>query len=154
MGNLKICSNGRAGLAGPATDFVCKMDCRKGPSAANGASNVPPPGIFDPPYTINNNLTQVNITVKVRSMAALWHKVADYKSCKSAAHCSVSTEYGGVQTISPAARYLDGELEYNRHNLYGLSTVIATRKILNNLIPKRSFILTRCAFYRKLCDVP
>lgn len=49
-----------------------------------------------------------------------------------------------MQSISPAARYLDGELEYNRHNLYGLSTVIATRNILTSLIPKRSFLLTRC----------
>lgn len=59
-----------AGMAGPATDFLCRMDCHKGPSAANGAPNVPPEGIFDPPYTINNNLTQVNITVKVCMLAA------------------------------------------------------------------------------------
>lgn len=58
-------------MAGPATDFVCKMDCHKGPSAANGAPNVPPEGIFNPPYTINNNLTQVNITVKVCMLAAV-----------------------------------------------------------------------------------
>ncbi len=55
-----------AGKAGPNTDFQCRIDCHKGPAAANGAPNVPPAGIFDPPYTINNNNTQVNITVKVR----------------------------------------------------------------------------------------
>ncbi|CAL8465181.1 g4716 [Coccomyxa elongata] len=101
------------GMAGPATDFICKMDCHKGPFAANGAPNVPPEGIFNPPYTINNNLTQVNITVK---------------------------------TIAPTARYLDGELEYNKHSLYGLSTVIATSNALNSMISKRPFILTRSTF--------
>ncbi len=48
-----------------------------------------------------------------------------------------------LQTIAPTARYLDGELEYNKHSLYGLSTVIATTNALNSMISKRPFILTR-----------
>ena len=49
-----------------------------------------------------------------------------------------------LQTIAPTARYLDGELEYNRHNLFGLSTVIGSYKALNTIIPnKRPFILSR-----------
>jgi hypothetical protein len=54
-----------AGYVYAATDFYCKLNCQTGPSAANGAPNLPNSGIFAPPYSINNNNTQVNISVKV-----------------------------------------------------------------------------------------
>ena len=58
----------RAGNIGAATDFVCKLSCKTGleevASIANG-HQLPPAGIFEPPFSINVNLTQVPIITKV-----------------------------------------------------------------------------------------
>ena len=56
-----------AGNIGAATDFVCKLNCKNGLAEVTGLTNLPPPsaGIFDPPYAINVNLTQVPVGTKV-----------------------------------------------------------------------------------------
>ena len=56
-----------AGKIGAATDFVCKLNCKNGLAEVTGLTNLPlpPAGIFDPPYAINVNLTQIPIDTKV-----------------------------------------------------------------------------------------
>lgn len=52
----------------------------------------------------------------------------------------------GHHTIGTTATHADGSLEYNAHNLYGLSEAVATYTALQKIIGKRPFILTRSSF--------
>ena len=49
----------------------------------------------------------------------------------------------GHNTIGTTAEHADGTVEYNAHNLYGLSEAVATYAALQKVISKRPFILTR-----------
>ena len=49
------------------------------------------------------------------------------------------------RTIGVTAVHADGSLEYNTHNLYGLSEADATYGALQHITGKRPFMLTRCA---------
>lgn len=51
----------------------------------------------------------------------------------------------GHNTIGTTAAHADGSLEYNTHNLYGLSEAVATHAALQKVTGKRPFILTRWA---------
>jgi alpha-glucosidase (family GH31 glycosyl hydrolase) len=42
-----------------------------------------------------------------------------------------------------SAKHVDGQLQYNTHNLYGLSEAAATQWALQEITGKRPFILTR-----------
>jgi len=59
------------------TDFYCKLTCTSGTGASPNASFIAPPGIYDPPYKINNNNTQLDLAIKVRLQSVLVK--ADYK---------------------------------------------------------------------------
>lgn len=52
----------------------------------------------------------------------------------------------GHKTIGTTAMHADGSLEYNAHNLYGLSEAVATHTALEKITGKRPFILTRSSF--------
>ena len=56
-----------AGSPAPATDFVCKLTCQSGLGAAGNAnaSSLPAPGIFDPPYAIDNGASHLPLSTKV-----------------------------------------------------------------------------------------
>ena len=49
----------------------------------------------------------------------------------------------GHNTIGTTAQHADGSLEYNAHNVYGLSDAVATHAALEKITGKRPFILTR-----------
>ena len=49
----------------------------------------------------------------------------------------------GHNTIGTTTTHADGSLEYDAHNLYGLSEAVATHAALEKIIGKRPFILTR-----------
>lgn len=49
----------------------------------------------------------------------------------------------GHNTIGTTATHADGSLQYNAHNLYGLSEAVATHAALERITGKRPFILTR-----------
>ena len=52
-----------------------------------------------------------------------------------------------TKTLDMDARHMNGTvLEYNAHNLYGLSEAIATDKALENLTKRRSFVISRSTF--------
>lgn len=51
----------------------------------------------------------------------------------------------GSKTLPMTAQHADGQLQYNTHNLYGLSEAAATRWALKNITGRRPFILSRCA---------
>ena len=59
------------------TDFYCKLTCTSGTGASPNATFIAPPGIYDPPYKINNNNTQLDLAIKVRLQSILVK--ADYK---------------------------------------------------------------------------
>ena len=48
------------------TDFYCKLTCTSGTGASPNATFIAPPGIYDPPYKINNNNTQLELSTKAR----------------------------------------------------------------------------------------
>ena len=48
-----------------------------------------------------------------------------------------------THTMPVTARHSDGLLEYDVHNLYGLSEAVATHKALAVLTGKKPFVLTR-----------
>eukprot|EP00003_Mantamonas_plastica_P004102 TRINITY_DN1320_c1_g1_i5.p1 TRINITY_DN1320_c1_g1~~TRINITY_DN1320_c1_g1_i5.p1 ORF type:complete len:674 (+),score=235.30 TRINITY_DN1320_c1_g1_i5:138-2024(+) len=50
------------------------------------------------------------------------------------------------KTIAPDAVHHNGVLEYNIHNLYGLTEAIATKKALQEIRGTRSFVLSRSTF--------
>eukprot|EP00249_Psilotum_nudum_P012649 c238_g1_i1 orf=186-2897(+) len=52
----------------------------------------------------------------------------------------------GNKTIATSAIHSGGIMEYNAHNLYGLSEAIATNMALKSSLGKRPFILTRSTF--------
>jgi hypothetical protein len=56
-----------AGTVPDNNNFVCILECQSGQSAAGGNASIttPPPGVFSPPYAINNNNTQLSINTKV-----------------------------------------------------------------------------------------
>ena len=56
------------------TDFYCKLTCTSGTEASPNATFVAAPGIYDPPYKINNNNTQLDLSTKVRSLPILSHE--------------------------------------------------------------------------------
>lgn len=57
-----------AGNVEARTDYECDLSCTTGSSSAgNNATELPPPGIFNPPYLINNDNTQLNIITKVNT---------------------------------------------------------------------------------------
>lgn len=49
----------------------------------------------------------------------------------------------GSKTLPMTAQHVDGELQYNTHNLYGLSEAAATRWALQQITGQRPFILSR-----------
>ena len=52
-----------------------------------------------------------------------------------------------TKTLDMDATHMNGAvLEYNAHNLYGISEAIATNKALEGLTKKRSFVLSRSTF--------
>ena len=52
-----------------------------------------------------------------------------------------------TRTLDMDAQHINGgALEYNAHNLYGLSEAVATNNALQNLKKKRSFVLSRSTF--------
>ena len=46
--------------------------------------------------------------------------------------------------MAVSARNLDGSLQYDTHNLYGLAMVVSSAQALRSVRGKRPFILTRC----------
>jgi len=54
---------------------MCKLSCKTGIAEVQTVTNLPlpPAGIFNPPYAINVNLTQVPISTKVSSCVASSH---------------------------------------------------------------------------------
>ena len=51
------------------------------------------------------------------------------------------------KTLDMDAQHMDGSvLEYNAHNLYGLSEAIATNNALETLTQKRGFVISRSTF--------
>lgn len=49
----------------------------------------------------------------------------------------------GSKTLPMTAQHVDGQLQYNTHNLYGLSEAAATRAALKQITGKRPFLLSR-----------
>ena len=68
-----------------------QAELQRGLAEVQSVTNVPlpPAGIFDPPYAINVNLTQVPIGTKVKS-----NSHASLSEGCLAAHCSVQELYG------------------------------------------------------------
>lgn len=64
-----------AGDVPSAVDFMCKLTCKTGIAEVQTVTNLPlpPAGIFNPPYAINVNLTQVPISTKVSSCVCSSH---------------------------------------------------------------------------------
>lgn len=58
------------------------------------------------------------------------------------------------RTLGVTAVHADGSLEYNAHNLYGLSEADATYGALQHITGKRPFMLTRCASVASDCPTP
>ncbi|KAK9915638.1 hypothetical protein WJX75_001864 [Coccomyxa subellipsoidea] len=58
----------------PANDFQCRLSCAWGPSAKSDSVQGPraqiPPGIFNPPYAINNANNQMNISIKTLAVTS------------------------------------------------------------------------------------
>ena len=52
----------------------------------------------------------------------------------------------GSKTVSPSAVHVDNITEYNVHNMFGLMEGIATKVSLEELLEKRSFVLSRSTF--------
>lgn len=56
-----------------ANDFICKVPCQWGPNAyagqVSGQRAQLPPGIYDPPYRINNENSQVSSFVLTQSFS-------------------------------------------------------------------------------------
>ncbi|KAK9808029.1 hypothetical protein WJX73_006288 [Symbiochloris irregularis] len=63
-----------AGYVPPANDYICRLTCQWGPmtnsSMNNGGTAQVPPGIFDPPYRINNGNSQANLSDKAIAVTA------------------------------------------------------------------------------------
>ena len=54
----------------------------------------------------------------------------------------------GDKTVAMTVRHYDGTMEYNAHNLYGLSESVATNEALSATRNKRPFILARYISHR------
>lgn len=52
----------------------------------------------------------------------------------------------GDKTIAMTVRHYNGALEYDAHNLYGLSESIVTQRALTEVVRKRPFVLSRSTF--------
>lgn len=61
-----------------------------------------------------------------------------YKMIRQGAYDNI-----GDKTIAMNVKHYDGTLEYNSHNLYGLSEAIATNEALKATRKKRPFVLSR-----------
>jgi alpha-glucosidase (family GH31 glycosyl hydrolase) len=57
-----------------------------------------------------------------------------------------------MHTIGMTARHADGTLEYDAHNLYGLSEAAATAPAVADVTGKRPFILSRWAALSQSCN--
>ena len=55
-----------------------------------------------------------------------------------------------AQTVAASARNLDGSLQYDTHNLYGLAMVAASAQALRSVRGKRPFILTRYGIHHHI----
>lgn len=64
-----------------------------------------------------------------------------YKMIRQGAYDNI-----GDKTIAMNVKHYDGTLEYNSHNLYGLSEAIATNEALKATRKKRPFVLSRSTF--------
>ena len=65
------------------TDFYCKLTCNSGTGASPNATFIAPPGIYDPPYKINNNNTQLDLNTKAGHLPRLVANVNNLRLCIS-----------------------------------------------------------------------
>ena len=59
---------------------------------------------------------------------------------------SLNRQNLGTKGISVLAQHLDGSLQYNTHNIYGLAECQATNRAVQEITGKRAFVLSRSSF--------
>ncbi len=76
--------------ADPATDFDCKLTCASGTAASPNATFIAPPGIYNPPYMINNNNTQLDLATKVTPLTSVLYHPSKSWLCDQP-HCDTDS---------------------------------------------------------------
>ncbi|KAK9835343.1 hypothetical protein WJX81_003869 [Elliptochloris bilobata] len=86
-----------------ANDFVCKLTCQSGPSAAGNGnrSSLPAAGIFNPPYAIGNGQTNLAISTKTLPVTKRhWNGALEYDMHNLYGHTMATATHAALQAVN------------------------------------------------------
>lgn len=136
---------------------VCHLDCQE-PQGLNATQL----RWLHPPYDVSSSLQRLPLGTKVGASPAaglrqqagrgrpwLGHghgPASHHLACTAPQAPAVGPTCPCAQAMSVLASHHDGSVQYNTHQLYGLSAVLTISRAVRAILGRRPFVLSRSSF--------